>query len=215
MGIFSKIAKAFSPNPGALFGAATSALGGFIQNKQGQSAAGRQMSFQQNMSNTQYQRAVADMRLAGLNPILAYRQGGAGTPGGSTYSPTNIGAAAASGMGSVGGTLAAGKQATSARMLALQKGRMFNSEVRVLDTQGDLNMANAASAKAAAGKTIAETVNTYLQRPIIAENIHSARSIATRSRIDETFYKSFLGKVIRGFGITGKEINPFGRRLSK
>lgn len=42
--------------------------------------------FQTEMSNTQYQRATKDMLTAGLNPMLAYSQGGAGTPVGATAS---------------------------------------------------------------------------------------------------------------------------------
>lgn len=42
--------------------------------------------FQEYMSNTSYQRAVADMSAAGINPVLAYRNGGAITPSGSAAS---------------------------------------------------------------------------------------------------------------------------------
>lgn len=44
------------------------------------------MGFAENMANTSYQRGMADMKAAGLNPILAYKQGGATSPAGSTAS---------------------------------------------------------------------------------------------------------------------------------
>lgn len=67
-------------------GAAGGLLGGIFGNNSAAAEAAKNRRFQERMSNTQYQRGVADMRSAGLNPALAYQQGGASSPSGSSAS---------------------------------------------------------------------------------------------------------------------------------
>lgn len=89
MGLWKTIkkgAKSVSKAVGSVFGEIS---GTKATNKLNRDMAREQMDFQADMSNTQYQRAMTDMRQAGLNPILAYKQGGASSPAGASATMSN------------------------------------------------------------------------------------------------------------------------------
>ncbi len=81
----------------ALIGGAFSAYGARSSNAAAQEAAALQMAFQKESMQNRYQWTMADMKKAGLNPILAYKQGGGGSLSGASYTPSNVGAAATTG----------------------------------------------------------------------------------------------------------------------
>lgn len=112
---------------------ATAAAGGlnFLGQKDANATnmqlAQNQMDFQREMSNTSYQRAVADMKKAGLNPMLAYSQGGASSPGGASTTVQNK---------------------FSGSVQAAQQMQLQNETIKQIQSQTQVNNATAAKTQA-------------------------------------------------------------------
>lgn len=113
-----------------LIGAAGSYLGTQSQNSANAAQSQAQMDFQREMSGTAYQRAVADMQKAGLNPMLAYSQGGASTPAGAMAQMQNVlGSAATSGTHAY--------QTVANANNAIQQNKNLEAQVQLIDNQSD------------------------------------------------------------------------------
>ncbi|QXP44313.1 MAG: DNA pilot protein [Arizlama microvirus] len=120
----------------------------------------KQMDFQERMSNTAYERAVGSMQKAGLNPMLAYSQGGASAPAGSMPQVQNAASA---------GVSSAAQGAALAQ--ALQSVAQSKSQTAMIDAQAD--------------KIRSETMEKNLNTAMLAAQVKDVdmRRLSTEARI--------------------------------
>lgn len=181
-----------------------SAIGGGIQNlwtdrrqedaqKFNAEQARIQMDFQERMSSTAYQRAMKDMRAAGLNPILAYQKGPASSPTGAMASTT---------------FQQASDILTPAVASGMAKTRLDQEIKNMIETNKNLGVQNL-QMQAQTDKERASIANINADTKIKNEMYETALREASKAKTDEELYSSPIGKVIRMLGTGVKELSPF------
>lgn len=178
-------------------------LSGLMNQRFSAAQAQRQMDFQERMSNTSWQRGVADMTKAGINPILAASKGGASAPSGAMGS-ASVGNFVGEGVSSA---LQARQQQNLNEMNKETISKMHEEVENIVKTrehigaQIDFTSAQAARASQEAKKV--EKENDILKTAV--ELAHQ----------DNDFAKSFLGQYVRTLGNVGRQLNPFTDSLPK
>jgi len=185
-----------SAGMGPVVGGGLSLLGGLLGNRSSARAARQQQQWQEHMRATQYQTAVSDLKSAGLNPMLAYTQGGAGTPSGAqaqqrdAISPAVASAAStASAMASVANIQAdtQNKESMSAQIEAQTALLLKDAQVRQWDARLRQHQGTTAWAEAEReGKP--ESIKARIERTL--HDTEQARLGLSPARAAASFYDS-------------------------
>lgn len=177
---------------GSLLGGGLSSLGQYDANKTNREIAREQMAFQERMSSTAYQRGMADMKKAGLNPMLAYAQGGASSPGGAGIPVGNALQGMAEGVSN---------SAKSYHDIVSQKStRSLQESTRLL--QNEQIEVQRATAKSIQADVANKTTDTLLKLQMLKKQVPQANLWNALNNV--------LGEIIQGYNAMPNKLDPKG-----
>jgi len=201
-GIVKGVTGALNP-VAPIIGGALSYFGGKSQNVASAEAAQRQMDFQREASDTSYQRQIADLKSAGINPMLVAKLGGASTPGGAMPQFVNPGAMAAQAYSGAQASGASAQQAETTENLSYYQMRQIDAATKKIQEE-TANIPIEGERLRATVFLIAEQESLYRQQGYTQMETQRMLKASIAKLKEETKLLDFSVQAIQNFDNLGK-----------